>query len=216
MKILGGYKHEKAKTRERRVSDAEKVSGPVRSRSVPQSNNYRIGRTLAGDAKKTLEAKRARVNDQRKRKIKFAFVISVASLTALSVLFFAIHMTLKQKAERELALAEAQSFVKEPTVAIVDENAGNNVSQRVKDFVYDLEGDLSAYGLAIDHVSLPLQKARELRIFIINRGEYYKMSLDRGSAVQAEDLSRMVKYLDDNGIAPEYVDLRVSGKAYYK
>lgn len=216
MKILGGYKQEKAKTHERRLSGVEKASGPVRSRSVSQSNNYRIGRTLAGDAKKTLEAKRARANDQRKRKIKLAFVISVASLTSLSVLFFAIHMTLKQKAERELALAEAQSFVKEPTVAIVDENAGNNVSQRVKDFVYDLEGDLSAYGLAIDHVSLPLQKARELRIFIINRGEYYKMSLDRGSAVQAEDLSRMVKYLDNNGIAPEYVDLRVSGKAYYK
>lgn len=216
MKMLGGYKQEKTKTRERRVSDAEKASGPVRSRSVSYSNNYRIGRTLAGDAKKTLEAKRARANDQRKRKIKTAVVVSVACIAALSVLFFAIRMTLKQKAERELAIMEAQSFVKEPTVVIVDENAGNNVSQRVKDFVYDLEGDLAPYGLAIDHVSLPLQKARELRIFIINRGEYYKMSLDRGSAVQAEDLSRMVKYLDDNGIAPEYVDLRVSGKAYYK
>ena len=87
MKMLGGYKQEKTKTRERRVSDAERVSGPVRSRSVSYSNNYRIGRTLAGDAKKTLEAKRARANDQRKRKIKTAVVVSVTCIAALFLRF---------------------------------------------------------------------------------------------------------------------------------
>ena len=211
MKILGGYNQEANKR-----SRAEQSAGPDFVAQRNRSNTFRVGRTMAGDAKKTLEAKRRRANDQRKRKIRFSAVISASFLIVLGILFVTIRITMKQKAERELAELAAQSFVKEPTVPVIDENVGDNVSQRVKDFVYDLENDLVPYGLGIDHVSLPAQKARELRVFIIGRGEYYKMSLDRGSAVQAEDLSRMVKYLDERGIVPEYVDLRVSGKAYYK
>ncbi len=214
MKILGGYNQERMQNKRSR---AEKSAESDFAAQSVRSNNYRIGRTMAGDAKKALEAKRRRANDQRKRKIKMTAVISATCLVALIALFSVIHITMKQKAERELAEAEAAKvFVKEPTVPVVDENVGNNISQRVKDFVYDLENDLAQYNIGIDHVSLPLQKARELRVFIIGRSEYYKMSLDRGSAVQAEDLMRMMKYLDEEEVEPEYVDLRVAGKAYYK
>ena len=75
---------------------------------------------------------------------------------------------------------------------------------------------MAAKNIAIDRVVLPAQKAREIRVFITERGEYYKMSLDRGSAVQAEDLARMRHYLEEKGISPSYVDLRVEGRAYYK
>ena len=214
MKILGGYNQEVSRDKKR--SRAEQSAGPVFVPPKTYSNTFRVGRTMAGDAKKTLEAKRRRAYDQRKRKVRYTAVISASFLIVLGILFTTIHITMKQKAERELAELEAKSVVKEPTVPVIDENVGDNISQRVKDFVYDLENDLVPYGMGIDHVSLPAQKARELRVFIIGRSEYYKMSLDRGSAVQAEDLSRMAKYLDERGIVPEYVDLRVSGKAYYK
>ena len=42
------------------------------------------------------------------------------------------------------------------------------------------------------------------------------MTIDRGSAVQAEDMSHMVNYLVEHEINCEYVDLRVKGRAYYK
>ena len=42
------------------------------------------------------------------------------------------------------------------------------------------------------------------------------MSSERGSAVQVEDAGRMMRYLDGEGLKPDYVDLRVGGKAYYK
>ena len=42
------------------------------------------------------------------------------------------------------------------------------------------------------------------------------MTSERGSAVQIEDAERMMRYLDGKGLTPEYVDLRVEGKAYYK
>ncbi len=62
----------------------------------------------------------------------------------------------------------------------------------------------------------PYQKVREIDVYIKDHTEYYKMSLDRSSAVQAEDMSRMVLYLGQKEIVPTYVDLRVEGKAYYK
>ena len=106
--------------------------------------------------------------------------------------------------------------VLEPTVAILDENAGENVSQRVKEFVARLEDDAKEYDLEIERVVLPYQMVREVDVYVKGRSEYYKMSLDRSSSVQAEDMSRMIRYLTEKEITPEYVDLRVEGKAYYK
>ena len=70
--------------------------------------------------------------------------------------------------------------------------------------------------MRIEHVVLPRQKAREIDIYMEGRVEYYKMSLDRSSAVQAEDMHRMTLYLDQKELHPGYVDLRVEGKAYFK
>ena len=184
---------------------------------LKSSRGFRVGQTMAGDARKTLEAKRKRARDQKKRTFRYASVISAFCLIGIVVVVFAINFTLKQKAEREARELEmAQMSTPEPTVPIIDENTGDNISARVKSFVVNLEEDLAATNIAIDRVVLPAQKAREIRVFITERGEYYKMSLDRGSAVQAEDLARMRHYLEEKGISPSYVDLRVEGRAYYK
>ena len=53
-------------------------------------------------------------------------------------------------------------------------------------------------------------------MFVKEREEYYKVSLDRSSAMQAEDMGRMMSFLDENGVKCSYVDLRVEGRAYYK
>jgi hypothetical protein len=63
---------------------------------------------------------------------------------------------------------------------------------------------------------VPYQKARQLFVFVKEREEYYKVSLDRSSAMQAEDMGRMMSFLDENGVKCSYVDLRVEGRAYYK
>jgi hypothetical protein len=172
---------------------------------------------MAGDARKALDAKRKRAKDQKKRQFKYISVISLFCLVGVVVVVFAINFTLKQKAEREARELEmAQMATPEPTAPIIDENTGENISARVKSFVANLEEDLGAKEITIDRVVLPAQKAREIRVFIDGRSEYYKMSLDRGSAVQAEDLARMKHYLEEKGIEPGYVDLRVEGRAYYK
>ena len=90
------------------------------------------------------------------------------------------------------------------------------MSDRVKEFVVRLENDMKSEGMTIDRIVLPYQKARQIDVYVVGRKEYYKLSIDRDSAVQAEDLGRMSRYLDNKSISCEYVDLRVEGKAFYK
>ncbi len=175
---------------------------------------YRVGRTIAGATnnarQRNLEHIAARKKQQRKNAV---IVLSVLVLIA-AVGYFLVNFISARVAEREAEVAAA--YPTEPTVAIVDENAGNNVSERVKVFVARLEADAKEYSMKLDHVVLPFQKAREILVFFEGRGEYYKMTTERGSTVQIEDAERMIRYLDEKGITPEYVDLRIEGKAYFK
>ena len=183
-------------------------------RRKSQDERFRVGRAMAGDAFRDRELKQERLQVAKRRQRKnIATVIGAVVLLGV-VLIVAINFITSVIAEREAALAPAP--VREPTVAIVDENVGENVSDRVKQFVVRLEDDIKLEGLEIDRVVLPYQKVRQIDVYIKDRKEYYKLSVDRSSAVQAEDLGRMLRYLDDKKISCSYVDLRVEGKAYYK
>ncbi len=184
------------------------------SRRNRSSETFRVGRTFAGDAQRKREDKMQRAADRKKRKAKnIAIVVGVLLLVSL-LLILIISYAMDIIREREEAVGPAK--VLEPTVAILDENAGDNVSQRVKDFVARLEDDAKELGLELERVVLPYRMVREIDVYVVGRSEYYKMSLDRSSSVQAEDMSRMILYLGEKEIKPSYVDLRVEGKAYYK
>jgi len=221
MKIMGGYKRDKQDKKRRDENSAARLAARKTRNASSQLdsrpyNSFRVGSTMAGDAKKARDARLQRQSDRKRRVAKRATVISAFALVVVVVLIVIMNIVVKEQAKREAERLAAEAVKMEPTVPIIDENAGNNVSSRVKDFVVDLESDVASSSLRVDRVILPANKARELRIYLSGRTEFYKMSIDRGSAVQAEDMERMVKYLDDNGISPEYVDLRVEGKAYYK
>lgn len=219
MKIMGGYKRDKQKQSRDDSSASRLAARKTRNSSQPNSraySAYRVGGTMAGDARKAREAKIQRSFDRKKRNIKRATVISIFALAILVVSLVIMNAFVKEQARREAEELAAKAAKVEPTVPIIDENTGNNISSRVKEFVVDLESDVASTAVKIDRVILPANKAREIRIYLSGRTEFYKMSIDRGSAVQAEDMVRMVRYLDDNEISPQYVDLRVEGKAYYK
>ena len=192
---------------------AEEPQEPERRRKS-SDESFRVGRTLAGDAQKTREDKMERAADRRRRKVKdIATVVGVLLIILVLIIVVANYVS-EVIREREESMRPTVEL--EPTVSIIDENAGENISKRTKTFVARLEDDVKEQGLELDHVVLPYQKVREIDVYIKDHTEYYKMSLDRSSAVQAEDMSRMVLYLGQKEIVPTYVDLRVEGKAYYK
>ena len=215
MKQWGGnqnYRPEKTpveKTRATRGSASDAASTTVKT-----ERDYRVGKTIAGATntarQRNLEHIAARKKQQRKNAV---VVFAVLALIVVVVVFIGNVISTKLT-EREEKVAS--SVPTRPTVPIIDENVGNNISERVKSFVARLEVDAVEYGLKVDHVTLPFQKAREIIVFFEGRGEYYKMTTERGSTVQIEDAERMIRYLDWKGITPEYVDLRVEGRGYYK
>ncbi len=203
---------------EKKSSDAKKANRSA-AKETPETKNkterdYRVGKTIAGATnnarKRNLEHIAARKKQQRKN----ALIILSVLIIIVSVGIVVANYISQKQSEREAELAKENPV--EPTVAIVDENVGNNISSRTKVFVARLEADAKEKNLKVDHVVLPFQKAREILVYFDGRKEYYKMTSERGSAVQIEDAERMMRYLDGKSLTPEYVDLRVEGKAYYK
>ena len=176
--------------------------------------NFRTGRTIAGDSRRNHELELKRLEERKKRSRKM-WILGVGISLIVILLLFWLVWGIKIMIEQWQA-SQQEEEVLTATVQILDENKGTEVSTRVNEFVARLENDVKDYGLVVDHVVLPFQKAREIDVYLVGRTEYYKMSLDRGSAVQAEDAWRMTRYLDEKGITSSYVDLRVEGKAYYK
>ena len=178
------------------------------------NNNFKLGRTLPGESRKNRELELARLAARKRRKIRKAILSTLLVIACGAIVIWIAYGVINLI--RDANQPEETVIPTEPTVSIVDENAGDNISTRVKEFVAKIERDFYELGYSVDHVVLPFQKAREVDIFLVGRPEYYKMSLDRGSAVQAEDAERMIRYLEEKGIKPAYVDLRIEGKAYYK
>ena len=200
--------------RKKKKAEAEIEILPKR-RQKKENDSYRIGRTIAGEAfLDGRKAKLERIKERKKTKRKNVGIVFGVLLLLTLVGIVAGHYITEIIEENNAKKVVAET--PEPTVNISDENAGTEISARTKEFVVRLEDDVRSEGYKVDHVILPLNKVREIHVFIKERNEYYKMTIDRSSAVQAEDMARMIRYLDKKKIKATYVDLRVEGKAYYK
>lgn len=99
---------------------------------------------------------------------------------------------------------------------VIDETGNERISRRTLDYIGMLEQDLAELGIMMVRATLPMNTSRELYIDIEGGETYYKVNLDRGTGVTAEDIVRMQRYLTERGLTPTYVDVRVEGKAYYQ
>lgn len=206
-------KRPEKKRREREVRDSSVAErNEVERQTV--ATEFRVGKTIAGSTNENRRRNLEHIAKRKKRQIRNAVITVVLLGAVVAVVIILVNYLRDIAAEREALIAVDNPMV--PTVTILDENVGNNLSERTKLFVARLEKDAKDTGKEIDHVVLPFQKARELDIYFKDRGEYYKMTMERGSAVQMEDAKRMMGYLDERDLHPGYVDLRVEGKAYYK
>ena len=206
-------KRPKEKRRERIVREPSVAQrGEVERETV--ATEFRVGKTIAGSANESRKRNLEHIANRKRRQVRNVIITVILLGAVVATMILLVNYFRDIAAEREALTAVDNPMV--PTVTILDENVGNNLSERTKLFVARLEKDAKDSGKEIDHVVLPFQKARELDIYFKDRGEYYKMTMERGSAVQMEDAERMMRYLDGKDLRPSYVDLRVEGKAYYK
>lgn len=115
------------------------------------------------------------------------------------------------------------NYFTSPTVQIVDNSGASPVagtaivSNRFLSFVGRVVAEAKSGGYIVTQAILPLNTTRELDIKIQDNSILVKLSIDRSAGEQVEDMSRALKWFASNGAnRPSYIDVRVSGKAFYK
>ena len=109
-----------------------------------------------------------------------------------------------------------------PGVQIVDESGvspeeGTTVAgSRLLGFLGKVVAQAGERGYKVTQAILPAGMTRELDIQLKDIPTRVKLSTDRGAGEQVEDMSRALAYLKSKTLSPEYIDVRVSGRAAYK
>lgn len=118
--------------------------------------------------------------------------------------------------------AFGRNYFAEPQVQIVD-NSGIELdpgqavaSNRFLGFVGRVVGQAKAQGYDVAQVIIPSGTTRQVEVRLKGVGYPIKFSVDRAAGVQVEDMARSLRWLSGRGITPQYLDVRVSGKAFYK
>ena len=113
------------------------------------------------------------------------------------------------------------NYYETPTVQIIDQSGispeqGSIVaSARLLSFVGRVVALAGQGSYAVTQAILPSGTTREIEIRLKDVQPLMKLSIDRGAGEQVEDMIRSLKYLQSNGKAAQYIDVRVSGRAVY-
>lgn len=116
----------------------------------------------------------------------------------------------------------ARNYYDDPALQIVDNSGLQSssskfvASNRFLGFIGRVVARSAASGLSVSKVTIPALTTRQVAVTLAGQGTEYKLSVDRSAGDQVEDIARISRYLADNRLAPGYVDVRISGKAFYK
>jgi hypothetical protein len=108
-----------------------------------------------------------------------------------------------------------------PALQIVDASGtatanGFVTSNRFLAFVGRVVGAAKSQNYTVTEASIPPLTTRQLEIKVDGVSYPIKYTIDRTAGEQAEDMSRAIAYLQKKGAAPQYLDVRVEGRAVYK
>lgn len=123
--------------------------------------------------------------------------------------------------------AEGVSFTRnyfdEPSVDIIDNSSiqytpGTAIaSERFLSFVGRIIANIekgSKY--TVTEIEIPTGTTRQVKVYIKGYDYPAFVSIERGPAVQAEDIKQSIGYIESHDKKPNYIDVRVEGKAFYR
>jgi len=118
--------------------------------------------------------------------------------------------------------AFSHNYYPTPSVQIVDNSgvqaAGGQAiaSNRFLSFVGRTVGLMKAQGYIVTQVAIPAGTTREVELHIDGLAYPVKLSIDRTVGEQVEDMVRAIRWFQQKNQSPQYIDVRVSGKAFYR
>lgn len=178
-----------------------------------KTSRIKRGQTIVAERERAeSESERMQVRKKVRRKRATSVVLVILMVTILGLLAY---MGAKGVAE-EVAQVTEKNNTYVIAAEIVDESGNSQISSRTREYIGLLEQDFKDMGYTVARVVLPAGMSRQLYVDLNGEEMYFKVSMDRDTAVTVEDAVRMLKYLRDKDIHPSYVDVRLNGKAYYK
>lgn len=204
-------KRDKKKLMEEGLSERERQRIERRQQG---KTKIKLGRTIVAEREKIEPEESERQKLRVKMRVRKGITVGIAVVMAGILLVLAIIGWREWLGGKDSEVQEVISY--EPTIEVMDETMSGKITSRMKEYIGKMERDLKDLGYTAVRAVLPEGKTREVDLYVNERGEYYKLSIDRGTAETAEDIVRMIKYLDERGIKPTYVDVRLEERAYYK
>lgn len=114
------------------------------------------------------------------------------------------------------------NLYEEPVVSVIDQSSigsddPNFISLKLLRFIGRVvtlvEKDT---GYVVESVTLPSGTIRQVDLKIQGRPYTIKAHTERDPVQQATDIVNTIKYVTSKGITPQYLDVRIAGKAYYR
>jgi hypothetical protein len=118
--------------------------------------------------------------------------------------------------------AFTRNYFTSPSVQVVDKSgvqvqAGQAIaSNRFLGFVGRAVDLAKKQGFTVTQVIIPEGTTRQVELMLKDVAYPIKLSIDRGVGGQAEDMARSILWLRARSIMPQYLDVRVSGEAFYR
>ncbi len=210
------------RTKKQRIKEVEKQAPKLASRRANKKSTIRMGRTIAAQRER-VETSSERMEARKKGKKKQNFRTGATVLIFAAVIFavaFLLTPIIKSLITGNEAINEPVVVTYAPTIEIIDMDelsTGGVLTSRMRDYIGQLEVDLKDLGYKATLATIPSDSIREVDFNIEGYDGYIKTTIDRGTGVTAEDIDRMIKYLQGKGVASfEYIDVRVPGRAYWR
>ena len=116
----------------------------------------------------------------------------------------------------------SKNYFATPGVRVVDESGiapeqGSAVaSSKLLGFLGKVVDQAKGRGYTVSEAILPADTTRRVDVKLEGGETRIRFSTDRGVGVQVEDMDRALKYFAAHGNTPQYIDVRVAGRAAYK
>jgi hypothetical protein len=115
-----------------------------------------------------------------------------------------------------------RNYFTSPSLAVTDRSGvpvspGQTVaSNRFMGFVGQVIGRAKAQGHTVTGITIPPGMTRQIEVRLDGVGYPIKFSSDRPAGEEVEDMVRAVGWMKERKVSPEYLDVRVKGKVFYR
>lgn len=209
------------KKKNKKTPTAPEPVQPAR-RKANHHSALKTGRTLSAKREQLETSSERAANHQKlKHRQRFRIIFSVIGLLLVVSAVIAVGLFISgegMKSPLQNSGNSTTQVVYKPTIEIIDENNGGTVTGRMSEYIGQAEVDFREAGLIPVKAVIPDGAIREVDFYLDGHSGYIKMILDRDTAVSVEDAARMIRYLEEGqGITEyQYIDVRLSGRAYWK